>query len=84
MTTLSLTSFVDSIAVEMKERNPNSAKSLGMRTIEAHNPAWGPSNFKTPEPITNSVTTSPEHDSTVGAAHMAGSHNAASSGVRPG
>src|SRR6516162_1017596 len=29
--------FVDSIAVEVKERNPNSAKSLGMRTIEAHN-----------------------------------------------
>ena len=39
--------FLDSIAVEIKERNPNSAKSLGMRTIEAHNPGQGPLDFKT-------------------------------------
>jgi len=39
--------FIDSIAVEIKERNPNSAKSLGIRTIEAHNPGQGPLDFKT-------------------------------------
>ena len=39
--------FLDSIAVEIKERNPNSAKSLGMRPIEAHNPGQSPLDFKT-------------------------------------
>src|SRR5215471_1518850 len=39
--------FTDSIAVEVKERNPNSSKSLGVRTVEAHNPGVGPLDFKT-------------------------------------
>lgn len=39
--------FGDTIVVELKERNPNSAKSLGMRTIEAHNPGASPIDFKT-------------------------------------
>ena len=37
--------FIHSIAVEIKERNPNSAKSLGTRTIESHNPGQGPIDF---------------------------------------
>ena len=39
--------FVDSIAVEIKERNPNSSKSLGTRTVEGTNPGQGPLDFKT-------------------------------------
>lgn len=39
--------FADAIAVEVKERNPNSAKSLGTRTVEATNPGVGPLDFKT-------------------------------------
>jgi hypothetical protein len=39
--------FTDSIAVEIKERNPNSSKSLGVRTVEEHNPGVGPLDFKT-------------------------------------
>ena len=39
--------FTDSIAVEVKERNPHSSKSLGVRTVEAHNPGVGPLDFKT-------------------------------------
>lgn len=39
--------FTDTIVVELKEHNPNSAKSLGTRTIEAHSPGQGPIDFKT-------------------------------------
>lgn len=39
--------FVDSIVVELKERNPGSFKLLGARTIEANNPGSGPISFKT-------------------------------------
>ena len=39
--------FVDSIVVELRERNPNSFKSLGTRTVEAGNPGSSPISFKT-------------------------------------
>jgi hypothetical protein len=39
--------FEDSIKVELKERNPNSSKLLGTKTVEAGHPDPQPVDFKT-------------------------------------